>query len=123
MDRIEILADYFKAWIDNDIDVLCRTFSDDAIYSECYGPEYHGREQILKWFSEWNLRGRVIEWRIKRSFVQGDTVIAEWYFECEYDSNTDGFDGVTIADFNAENKIIRLCEFQSRSDHYYPYEK
>ena len=32
------------------------------------------------------------------------------------------FDGVTIADFNADGRIEKLSEFQSKSDHYYPYE-
>jgi len=37
---------YFQAWIENDADVLRTVLSDDIIYSECYGPEYHGIEQI-----------------------------------------------------------------------------
>lgn len=45
----------------------------------------------------------------------------EWYFKCDYDKNIDGFDGVTIADFDGDMKIVKLCEFQSKEEHYYPY--
>ena len=36
---------YFEAWLHKDIGVVERTFSKDAVYTECYGPEYHGLEQ------------------------------------------------------------------------------
>jgi hypothetical protein len=38
-----------------------------------------------------------------------------------YDGNFDGFDGVTISDFDNDDKITRLFEFQSRPEHYFPY--
>lgn len=34
----------------------------------------------------------------------------------------DGFDGVTIAEFDADMKICELKEFQSKAEHYCPYE-
>lgn len=34
----------------------------------------------------------------------------------------DGFDGVTIAKFDVDMKICDLKEFQSKAEHYYPYE-
>ncbi|PLT10637.1 hypothetical protein CYJ79_09280, partial [Lactobacillus crispatus] len=33
------------------------------------------------------------------------------------------FDGVSIIDFNDQNKIISVKEYQSKSQHYYPYSK
>ena len=117
----EVIQKYFKAWLNVDNSVLSDVFSNDIIYSECYGPEYHGISQILKWFDEWNQKGRVLEWTIKRSIEKENTIVVEWFFKCEYEGNIDGFDGVTIADFNKEGKIKRLCEFQSKPDHYYPY--
>lgn len=121
--RESVLLNYFNAWIENDINVINQTFDEEAIYCECYGPVYHGKEQILRWFNEWNKNGRVLEWTIKRIFHQDNTVIAEWYFKCEYNNNIDGFDGVTIADFNEDIKIVKLCEFQSKAEHYYPYKE
>lgn len=119
--KAEILKKYFTAWINKDIETVRRTFSENAVYSECYGPEYHGLSQILKWFEDWNQRGQVLEWTIKRIMEQNGTVIAEWYFRCSYDGNVDGFDGVTIADFDDDMRISKLCEFQSKAEHVFPY--
>ncbi|MBO5164002.1 MAG: nuclear transport factor 2 family protein [Ruminococcus sp.] len=118
-----IIRNYFQAWINADANTVRATFSENVTYSECYGPEYHGLSQIMSWFEEWNKKGKVLEWTIKRIFENDKTIIAEWYFKCDYDGVVDGFDGVTIADFDNDNKIIRLCEFQSKSEHYYPYDK
>lgn len=35
-----------NAWINKDIEVVKQTFSENALYSECYGPEYRGLSQI-----------------------------------------------------------------------------
>ena len=118
----EIIRKYFQAWINVDSNTVRDTFSENAIYSECYGPEYHGLSQIMRWFDEWNTKGRVLEWAIKRVIEHNNTLIAEWFFRCDYNGTVDEFDGVTIADFDDRNKIIRLCEFQSKSDHFYPYD-
>lgn len=112
---------YFKAWLENDIESIKGIFSEKAVYSECYGPEYRGVSQILKWFAEWHKRGKVLEWSIKRVLQQKNTLVVEWYFKCDYEGNVDGFDGVSIVDFDDNMKILKLCEFQSKPEHYYPY--
>ncbi|MBE5801942.1 MAG: nuclear transport factor 2 family protein [Clostridiales bacterium] len=117
----EIIQKYFQAWIEVDLRTVKEIFSDDIIYSECYGPEYHGLPQMIQWFEEWNNKGRVLEWTIKQTIEHNKTIIAEWYFKCNYEGNTDGFDGVTIADFDNNGKIVFLREFQSKAEHYYPY--
>ena len=48
--------------------------------------------------------------------------VVEWYFECDYNNEISGFDGVSIIEFNKNMKIINLKEFQSKSEHDYPYE-
>lgn len=53
--------------------------------------------------------------------VSGNTAVVEWFFQCDYEGNVDGFDGVTIAEFDADMKICDLKEFQSKAEHYYPY--
>lgn len=121
MNQEDVIRNYFKTWLDNNIDVIKETFTDDIIYSECYGPEYHGISQIIKWFADWNKKGKVLEWSIKRIISQNNICVAEWYFKCDYDSHIDGFDGVTIADFDEQLKISKLCEFQSKAEHVFPY--
>ena len=117
----EIIQKYFQAWIDNDIDVVKEIFSDNVVYGECYGAEYRGLDQVLKWFEDWNKLGKVTRWEIKNLFEQGNTVVAEWYFECVYCGEKGGFDGVTIAEFDKKGKIIALREFQSKAEHFFPY--
>lgn len=82
---------------------------------------YKGIGQIIKWFEDWNRKGTVLQWDIKRVFVSGNTAIMEWYFKCGYEGNVDDFDGVTIAEFDADMKIFELKEFQSKAEHYCPY--
>ena len=118
----ETIQKYFQAWIDIDLKTAKELFADDIVYSECYGPEYHGLSQIVKWFEDWNKNGRVIEWTIKRSLEENNSIVVEWYFKCVYQGKSDEFDGVTIADFNDDGKIVRLSEFQSKSEHCYPYD-
>ena len=38
----EVIRKYFQCWLDKDADTVKRIFSDDIIYSECYGPVYKG---------------------------------------------------------------------------------
>lgn len=121
MQQEDVIRKYFKAWVDNDIDVIRQTFADDAIYSECYGPEYHGISQIIKWFTEWHKKGKALEWSIKRIIQQNNILVIEWYFKYNYDNNIDEFDGVTIADFDNQMRISKLCEFQSKAEHFFPY--
>lgn len=117
----DIISKYFQAWLSVDVETVKETFSENAIYIECYGPEYHGLSQIIKWFEDWNKKGKVLDWTIKRMIAHRKTVVVEWHFKCDYDGTVDEFDGVTIADFNKDNKITKLCEFQSKSEHWYPY--
>jgi len=42
--------------------------------------------------------------------------------KCEYDNNISGFDGVSIIEFNDENKIVLIKEFQSKAEHTHPYD-
>lgn len=118
----DILQKYFQAWINTDIETVKDIFAENVIYSECYGPEYHGLSQILRWFEDWNKKGKVLEWTIKQTIEHNKTLIAEWYFKCDYEGNTAGFNGVTIADFDNNGKIVSLKEFESKAEHYYPYE-
>ena len=117
----ETIRRYFQAWLDADPNAVRGIFAGDAVYSECYGPVYRGADQIIRWFEDWNKKGRVLEWTIKRALAHGNTLVAEWYFKCDYEGVVDGFDGATIADFNEALQIVRLSEYQSKSEHCYPY--
>ena len=118
----EIIRKYFACWLNKDEKPLTDIFAEDIIYSECYGPEYHGIRQIQQWFHDWNQKGTVQKWDVKQIYISRNTAIIEWYFQCNYCNTPGAFDGVTIAQFDGNNKIYNLKEFQSKCDHEYPYE-
>lgn len=119
--REQAIRRYFAAWVENAPGCLPEIFAEDIVYSECYGPEYRSLVQIQKWFADWNQHGKVLEWRIKGFLQQGNKTAVEWYFRCEYDGNTDGFDGVSLIEFDDAGKIVSLKEFQSKAEHVFPY--
>ena len=47
MTYIDTVRVYFDAWLTKKPDLLPNIFSDDIVYSECYGPEYRGLKQNL----------------------------------------------------------------------------
>lgn len=48
----DVIRKYFQCWLDKDINDVKEIFSDDIIYSECYGPVYKGIGQIIRWFDD-----------------------------------------------------------------------
>lgn len=122
MQKEDIVRSYFQAWLDKNIEPLRGIFSDDIVYSECYGPEYHGLSQVLKWFTDWNKNGTVLSWEIKKFIHQDMFIVVEWYFECDCNNEVSGFDGVSVIEFDDNMKITNLKEFQSKAEHCYPYE-
>ena len=119
--REEIIRSYFQCWISNDCRILNDVFDDQVVYSECYGPEYRGLDVIKRWFEDWNKRGAVLVWDIKQFIHSTNVTVVEWYFKCKYDGEIGEFDGVSLIEFNDNDCIISLKEFQSKIPHYYPY--
>lgn len=120
-EREKVIENYFRCWVENDPAVLEQTFAQNVTYSECYGPEYRGLRQIKKWFADWNQKGKVLEWTIKGFLHEGSGTAVEWYFRCDYEGNVDGFDGVSLIEFDDAGKIVSLKEFQSKAEHEFPY--
>ena len=123
MSKKQIIRDYFQAWLKPNIEVIKSIFDKNATYSECYGPIYRNKKEIISWFKKWNKQGKVIAWPIEKILINENTCIVEWHFKCNYQKKISEFDGVSIIDFNDQNKIISVKEYQSKSQHYYPYSK
>lgn len=123
MSKKRIIRDYFQAWLKPNIEVIKSIFDKNATYSECYGPIYRNKKEIISWFEKWNKQGKVIAWPIEKILINENTCIVEWHFKCNYQKKISEFDGVSIIDFNDQNKIISAKEYQFKSQHYYPYSK
>lgn len=117
----QIIRDYFISWINKDISIMEQYFADDIVYIECYGPCYNDKSQCLKWFTDWNKKGSVLVWDIEQIITEGNTLVIEWYFECDYEGDIGGFNGVSIIEFNEDILIVSVKEFQSKAEHDYPY--
>ena len=118
----KIVKHYFESWIKKDISVIEKHFSQNVKYIECYDPEYNGINQIRQWFNDWNKGNNVLRWDVKEFIENGNLITVEWFFKCEYDNTISGFDGVSIIEFDDDNKIVLVKEFQSKAEHTHPYD-
>ena len=95
--REEIIRRWFDMWLNKQDIGISRIFSEDAVYVESWGPEYHGVSAIRHWFQEWNARGTVLVWDIRQFFHKDDQTIVEWLFENRMnDGKTERFEGLKI---------------------------
>ena len=121
VEREENIKRFFNSWLKKDVNEIRNIMSDKIMYSECYGPEYHGINQVISWFMDWNKSGTVLKWDIKQFIHQNNMTVVEWYFECDCNSSIAGFDGMSLVEFNSIKKILSIKEFQSKAEHNYPY--
>jgi len=119
--REQSISDYFAMWLTGDGSRLEEIFSDNVVYEESVGTEYHGIRQIVRWFSDWNKVGKVLCWDIKSFYHTECKTFVEWYFECVYDENRSGFDGVSIAEFDDRGRITFIREFAAQHQRACPY--
>ncbi|MDD5938378.1 MAG: nuclear transport factor 2 family protein [Clostridiales bacterium] len=121
--RERIIQSWFDMWIlgtDQGIETL---FAPDAVYTECWGPEYHGSGEIKRWFNDWNTRGRVLRWEIRQFFHQGPQTAVEWYFKsCIAGEAPEAFEGMSLIQWTPDDKIQSLQEFGCKELRYDPYQ-
>ena len=97
-------------------------FTSDVIYTESWRPEYHNRSTVKHWFREWNQRGKVLIWDIKQFFHKENQTVVEWYFENKmHDGTAEIFDGLSLIDWDGDDRICRLQEFGCNLHRYDPY--
>lgn len=119
--REQSIRRYFAMWLRRDCTGIEDVFSKDVVYIESDGKEYHGTDQLVCWFGDWNTHGIVERWDISACSHSGDRCFAEWDFVCVYDGNRSEFDGVTIAEFDADGRISALREYAASHESSLPY--
>lgn len=120
--RERIIRLWFDMWLAKKDLGIFNVFSDNAVYIESWGPEYHGSKKIKLWFEEWNTRGTVLQWDIKQFFHKGNQTIVEWYFKNKMDAgNVEAFDGMSLIEWTPDGKIALLKEFGCNENRYDPY--
>ena len=88
---------WFAMWLTKQDTGMETLFAADAHYIESWGPEYHGRANIQRWFAEWNTRGTVVQWDIGTFFHREDQAVVSWHFcAAMEDGTTQSFDGLSL---------------------------
>ena len=114
-EREKMIRLWFSMWLEKKDLGIDDIFAENVIYTESWGPCYSNRETVEHWFQEWNMRGRVIAQVIKQFFHKGNQTAVEWYFKNAMDTgDIEEFDGVSLIEWSAENKIQSLSEFGSK---------
>ena len=81
-EREKIIRLWFDMWLTKErLRYFREFFTDNSVYIESWGPEYHGSAKIKLWFDEWNTRGTVLQWDIKQFFHKENQTMVEWYFK------------------------------------------
>ena len=101
--RERIIRLWFDMWLTKKDLGISDIFSNNAIYIESWGPEYHEIKKIILWFEEWNTRGTVLQWDIKQFFHKDNQTIVEWYFKNKMDDgNVEAFDGISLIEWTPD---------------------
>lgn len=122
-EREEKIRLWFAMWLQQKDLGIGGLFAQDALYTESWGPQYHGSNEIRHWFEEWNTRGKVLVWEIRQWFHRDNQTMVEWYFKNQMDDGrVDAFDGVSLILWSDEGQIQALKEFGCNCNNYDPYQ-
>lgn len=114
---------WFAMWLRQEDLGIDDIFAEDVVYIESWNPKYEDRATVKHWFEEWNRRGRVLAWDIRQFFHKEDQTVVEWYFKCGmHDGGIGEFDGISLVEWTAGDRIKLLKEFGCNRSHYNPYE-
>ena len=122
-EREEKVRLWFDMWLQQKDLGIDEIFTEDVIYIESWSPKYEDRATVKHRFKEWNSRGKVLIWDIKQFFHKENQTIVEWYFKNKMeDGRVEEFDGMSLIEWTANNKISFLKEFGCNLNHYNPYQ-
>ena len=113
---------WFRMWLEKTDLGIPDIFTQDAVYIESWGPEYHGASKIKHWFDEWNTRGTVLQWDILQFFHREDQTVVQWYFQNRMNNGrVEAFDGVSLIRWDGGGRMAFLQEFGCNERRYDPY--
>ena len=120
--REELIRRWFSLWMTGEEDDLSALFAPEAVYTESWGPEYHGAAAIRHWLGEWRTRGEVLRWDIRQFFHRGNQTAVEWLFHSRMrDGGETRFEGMSLVTWDASGRMERLKEFGCNLERYDPY--
>lgn len=121
-EREETVRLWLDMWLRREDFGIRDIFAPDAVYTESWGPVYHGAAAIEHWFREWLTRGRVLAWDIHRFFHAGEQTAVTWFFQCRMgEEEPVGFEGVSVVNWTEAGRIAALTEYCCEPEQYDPY--
>lgn len=123
--REETIKVWFEMWLSDDITPMHALFTDDVVYTECWGNQYMGKEEIDKWFEDWHKNNRMNVWDVKRFIHAEDKTIVEWHMEAlSMNGTTRWMDGVYVIEWDEDSEQIKsLREYGASNRMTRPYGK
>lgn len=120
---IEIINLYFEAWVEKNFGKFAKVVHDNAIVRECTGAVIEGKDELYRWFREWNQgSNEVVHWKI--SYIGYDkeqmAAFVEWSFKCVYDGVEYEWDGSSTVKFK-DALIVELNEYEMKLEKFHPY--
>lgn len=122
-DAVDTITFYFESWVENDFSKFSRVIHDEAIVRECTGAIIEGKDELRKWFAQWNENGnRVVHWIIEYIGFDKESVSAfvEWKFKCIFEGKEYEWNGASIVYFR-DSLIIELNEYEMKQEKFFPY--
>ncbi|WEV52442.1 nuclear transport factor 2 family protein [Bifidobacterium sp. ESL0798] len=125
--RERAVSDYFNMWVTRDFDKLDAYFAPDCVYEESNGHIYENRSQIHRWIEDSMEHQAVSMWKIANfTHARGregqPSITVFWTFAARKSGGeSEDFDGVSVIEFNRQNKIKRVREFRAKRRRDYPY--
>ena len=120
--RERVILLWFDMWLQARDLGIEEIFAPDCLYTESWGPQYRGADQVAHWFREWNTRGSVVRWDILQFFHKEDQTVVEWSFRNEMkDGRAEEFDGLSLVRWDGAGRIASLREYGCNTRNYDPY--
>lgn len=120
--REETIKVWFDMWLGDDITPMNAIFTDDVKYTECWGNQYFGKEEIDQWFEDWHKNNRMNVWKVKQFMHTEDKTIVEWHMEAlAMNGTTRWLEGVYVIEWDENERIKALREYGANSRTIRPY--
>lgn len=121
--REETIRIWTEMWLGDDTMPMDAIFTEDVVYSECWGNEYTGREEIRRWFLDWHKNNRMIAWRVSQFLHDEDKTVAKWHMEAEAADGitTRTIDGLYLVEWDDSGRIRVLEEYGASPSKKHPY--
>ncbi|WP_018750865.1 nuclear transport factor 2 family protein [Paenibacillus sanguinis] len=122
-EAVEKINLYFEAWVEKNFKKFEKLVHENAIVRECNGGVIEGRDELHRWFKEWNQgSNRVIYWKINFIGYDNELISAfvEWEFKCIYAGIEYEWCGSSIVNFK-DSLIIEINEYEMKYEKFYPY--